>query len=64
MKPETWRKSSYSSGGTSGECVELASLGGSVGVRDSKDLAAGHLSIAREDLASLVGRIKAGLLDL
>jgi hypothetical protein len=32
-----WRKSSYS-GGTGGECVELAAVSSGVLVRDSKDL--------------------------
>ena len=31
----TWRKSTRSNG--SGDCVEVADLGGAVGVRDSKD---------------------------
>lgn len=31
-----WRKSSYS-GGNGGECVELANVGHSTGVRDSKN---------------------------
>ena len=31
-----WRKSSYS-GSNGGNCVELAGVGGVVGVRDSKD---------------------------
>ena len=36
-KPSTpqWRKSSYSNG-AGGECVEIAELGSTVGVRDSK----------------------------
>lgn len=35
VSPVTWRKSSHSSG--NGECVEVANLGASIGVRDSKD---------------------------
>ncbi|WP_326549310.1 DUF397 domain-containing protein [Micromonospora sp. NBC_01813] len=34
----TWRNSCRSSGGGSGDCVEVAALtGGAIGVRDSKD---------------------------
>ncbi|HEX5494292.1 MAG TPA: DUF397 domain-containing protein [Mycobacteriales bacterium] len=32
----TWRKSSYS-GGNGGQCVEVADLDGTVGIRDSKN---------------------------
>ncbi|TDC57777.1 DUF397 domain-containing protein [Actinomadura sp. KC345] len=57
-----WRKSSYS-GGDSGQCVELASLDGSVGIRDSKNPHTPHLAVGREALSGLLGRIKAGELD-
>lgn len=60
-----WRKSSYSEGGSGGTCVELADLAtGVVGVRDSKNPEAGHLTVAPSDLASLVRRIKRGELDM
>lgn len=40
MHPELsraqWRKSSYS--GNSGNCVEVANLGGSIAIRDTKNL--------------------------
>ncbi|MEU5878141.1 DUF397 domain-containing protein [Spirillospora sp. NPDC047279] len=58
-----WRKSSYSSS-TGGDCVELAKLNGKVGLRDSKAPSQGHLTVSRSDLATLVGRIRAGELDL
>ncbi|MFI0355340.1 DUF397 domain-containing protein [Actinomadura sp. 9N407] len=59
-----WRKSSYS-GGEGGQCVELAALNAfAVGIRDSKNPSAPHLTVARDELASLVGRIKSGDLDL
>ncbi|MEU6038842.1 DUF397 domain-containing protein [Actinomadura sp. NPDC047616] len=60
----TWRKSSYS--GTQGDCVELATLyeGAGIGVRDSKNPAAGHLELAPAVARELVRRIKAGDLDL
>lgn len=63
VKTAHWRKSSYS-GGEGGQCVELASLNGSVGVRDSKRPVAGHLVVAKGELAVLIGRIKDGALDL
>lgn len=57
-----WRKSSYSGtgGGTSGDCVELADLTAAIGLRDSKDPGAGHLSLSRESLKTLVENIKTG----
>lgn len=55
-----WRKSSYSQTSGTTDCVELANLAQGVGVRDSKDSAGPHLAIAREDLAVLIVRIKAG----
>lgn len=58
-----WRKSSYSSS-TGGDCVELAALGGKVGLRDSKNPEAGHFTLRPVELEALVGRIKAGELDL
>ncbi|MBX6767475.1 MAG: DUF397 domain-containing protein [Actinomadura rubrobrunea] len=57
-----WRKSSYS--GTQGDCVELARLGAEVGIRDSKNPENGHLAVAPEVMKGLIGRIKAGELDL
>ncbi|WP_242883316.1 DUF397 domain-containing protein [Actinomadura litoris] len=55
-----WRKSSYSGSGAAGgqDCVEVARLAGTVGVRDSKAPEAGHLSINRETFAVLVARLK------
>lgn len=58
-----WRKSSRSN--TQGhECLEVADLGARIGIRDSKDPQAGHLSVSRAELARLVGRVLAGELDL
>ncbi|TDD29285.1 DUF397 domain-containing protein [Actinomadura sp. KC06] len=58
-----WRKANRSSS-TGGDCVELAALDGKIGVRDSKNVDSGHLSVDREALQDLVGRIKLGDLDL
>ncbi|MFF5258447.1 DUF397 domain-containing protein [Actinomadura viridis] len=63
MSP-AWRKSSRSTGGTGGECVELADLEVGVGLRDSKAPEAGHLVLAPETFAVLMDQIKAGELNL
>jgi hypothetical protein len=42
-----WFKSSYSSG-AEGQCVEIAALPGTVGVRDSKDLARQPLAVSAD----------------
>lgn len=49
-----WRKSSRSSGGTEGQCVELAVLHSSVGVRDSKDPEGPKLVLSRRQLGELI----------
>jgi hypothetical protein len=64
VTPPAWRKSSYSEGGTTAECVELARLGATIGIRDSKARAAGYLSISPAILGDLLGRIKKGRHDL
>ncbi|WP_084337837.1 DUF397 domain-containing protein [Actinomadura oligospora] len=56
-----WRKSTHSGGGDGGgggDCVEVAELGAFVGVRDSKAVERGHLSIDRASLLVLVQEIK------
>jgi hypothetical protein len=40
---DTWRKSSYSS--DQANCVEVATSSTTVGIRDAKDRAGGHLTI-------------------
>jgi hypothetical protein len=39
-----WRKSSRSGGAVNDNCVEVAFTGVAVGVRDSKNVSAGHLT--------------------
>lgn len=56
----TWRKSTYSNNGA---CVELADLGGSIGVRDSKHPDAGHLTISRDQLAEVLAAVSRGEID-
>ncbi|MFE9480996.1 DUF397 domain-containing protein [Streptomyces spororaveus] len=52
--PESaWFKSSYSSG-EGGECVEVATTGGSVHVRDSKTLAGPIVRVSPEAWSGLV----------
>jgi hypothetical protein len=52
-----WRKASYS-GTEQGACVEVAALDGSVGVRDSKNPAAGHIALSVASFADLIARVK------
>ncbi|GAB2838365.1 DUF397 domain-containing protein [Actinocorallia aurea] len=51
-----WRKSSHSGGVQDEACVEVAGLGGGIAVRDSKNPAAGHLTLAPAQFASLCRR--------
>ncbi|WP_433150612.1 DUF397 domain-containing protein [Actinomadura nitritigenes] len=52
-----WRKSTYS-GANEGECVEVADLNSHVGVRDSKDPDAGHLTLTRRGFADLLAHLR------
>jgi hypothetical protein len=58
-----WRKSTYS-GTQQGDCVEVADLGGTVGLRDSKAPDAGHLAVSATCFADLVARVKRSEHDL
>ncbi|MBC6459174.1 DUF397 domain-containing protein [Actinomadura sp. HBU206391] len=62
----TWRKAGRSGGGGAGsqECVEAARLDDGVGLRDSKDPDTGHLTVSPGAFGDLLGRIRAGDLDL
>nr|WP_205718843.1 DUF397 domain-containing protein [Actinomadura sp. WMMA1423] len=53
-----WRKSSYS-GGTGGECVEVAAVEGQLLVRDSKDPDGPCLGLTLVAARDLVGRLRA-----
>jgi hypothetical protein len=59
--PTTWRKSTYSI--STQNCVELATTGDHVLMRDSKRAEAGHLTFNRGAVAALVASAKAGHLD-
>ncbi|HEU5032769.1 MAG TPA: DUF397 domain-containing protein [Spirillospora sp.] len=52
-----WRKSSYTTS-NGGECVELASLPGTVAVRDSKDPDGPRLVFNRHAFASFLTSVK------
>ncbi|XRQ12167.1 DUF397 domain-containing protein [Actinomadura welshii] len=55
-----WRKSTHSGGVDDKACVELGRLAprAGIGVRDSKDPDAGHITLSAEEFAGLVKRIK------
>jgi hypothetical protein len=60
-----WRKSSHSgSVSEQTDCVEVASLPSTVGIRDSKSPRTGHLAISTNDFAILLTKVKRGDLDL
>jgi hypothetical protein len=65
MSTPVWRKSSHSGTGGQGdeECVEVAPLSASIGVRDSKNPDAGNLAISGATFRTLLGKIKRGELD-
>ncbi|WP_106400138.1 DUF397 domain-containing protein [Actinocorallia populi] len=54
-----WRKSSYTGGVQDETCVELARFPSGVGVRDSKNPDAGHLTLTSAQFALLNRRLKA-----
>ncbi|MEU9019948.1 DUF397 domain-containing protein [Actinomadura sp. NPDC048394] len=55
--PTRWRKSTYS-GANEGNCIEVADLNGRIGVRDSKDPDARHLTLTRQDFADLLAHLR------
>jgi hypothetical protein len=52
-----WRKSSYSDS-NGGNCVEVAHLAQGVAVRDSKDLARGHLTVSAEAFGAFLAIVQ------
>lgn len=65
MNP-VWRKSSRSgsTGGGQSDCVEVAELGGNVGVRDSKAPEGAHLVLGSGDWCAFARRVRNGQHDL
>ncbi|MGW3679820.1 DUF397 domain-containing protein [Streptomyces prasinus] len=56
--PDVWKKSSYSGGGEGNACVEVASRGDRMAIRDSKDPFQGNLSVSLPVFAAFVGGLK------
>lgn len=52
-----WRKSSFSS--SNSDCVEIASTGDGVMIRNSNDLAQGTMTFTRAELAAFIAGAKA-----
>ncbi|TMR05520.1 DUF397 domain-containing protein [Actinomadura soli] len=61
MASVAWRKSSHS--GSNGNCVEVADLTLSLGVRDSKAPDAGHFTFNPQAWGAFVTEAKAGRYD-
>jgi Domain of unknown function (DUF397) len=59
-----WRKSSRSSGGGNGDCVEVADLGEVVAVRDSKHPEGTVLTFTVNEWKAFIERAKVGEFDL
>lgn len=57
-----WRKSTRS--GSTGNCVEVADLDRTVGVRDSKNPTGPALMFDRDAFAAFISGVKAGEYDL
>jgi hypothetical protein len=57
----TWRKATASDG--QGQCVELADLGDTIGMRDSKDPDGPVLRFTRTEVAAWLAGAKAGEFD-
>ncbi|MGJ5753261.1 uncharacterized protein DUF397 [Streptomyces puniciscabiei] len=55
---DNWRKSSYSGEGDGNECLEIANTRTHVAVRDSKDPAAGTLTVPAGSFALFIEALK------
>lgn len=56
IDPPRWRKSSYSTAPDKA-CVEIAPLPAAIGVRDTKNRPAGHLTVSRTAWAAFIRRV-------
>ncbi|MFI7680656.1 DUF397 domain-containing protein [Actinophytocola sp. NPDC049390] len=54
-----WRKSSRSSGAVNDNCVEVAFVADTVGVRDSKNVESGHLTFGGAAWEAFTGGVLA-----
>ncbi|MFE7037929.1 DUF397 domain-containing protein [Streptomyces atratus] len=52
-----WRKSSYSNG-AGGECIEVADLRATVGIRDSKRPYGRHIVVQRDSWAGFIASVR------
>jgi len=52
----TWRKSSFS--GENGTCLEVALQGPAVGIRDSKNVGSGHLTVPPSEWTAFINTVK------
>jgi hypothetical protein len=59
-----WSKSTRSSGGGSGDCVEVARTPEVVGVRDSKNRGDGHIALSPASWSAFLDGVKGGDFDL
>lgn len=57
LNTATWRKSTHS-GGTGGECVEVASAPETIAIRDSKAPDGPKLLLGRHEFTTLVAALK------
>jgi Domain of unknown function (DUF397) len=64
LQRATWRKSSRSSGGGNGDCVDVADLGDAVAVRDSKHPDGAVLAFSPSEWRAFIEGAKAGDFDL
>jgi len=58
-----WRKSSRSNG-AGGDCVEIADLVTTIGVRDSKNPDGPRLTLSQGEWATLISEVRSGRHDL
>jgi hypothetical protein len=61
MTDRTWRRSTFSD--ADGNCVEVATDGDRIAVRNSNDPGAGTLSFTRAEIAAWIAGCKAGEFD-
>ncbi|RAY15583.1 DUF397 domain-containing protein [Actinomadura craniellae] len=58
MSTPRWRKSTRSGGTDNSHCVEVADLGGMIGIRDSKDPDGPNLALPAQPFATFLSRVK------